>query len=54
MPRRGEPKLAHYVVMKLIKGNEGKGHCIMMDNYFTSIGLLEESGNIGTYGTRNH
>ena len=49
LPRRREPKQAHEVVMKLIEGNEGKGQCIMIDNFFSSIGLLEELGKIGTY-----
>ena len=49
--RRGEPKLVEDVVLKLIHGNEGRGHCIVMDNYFSSIGLFEELGKIGTYAT---
>jgi hypothetical protein len=49
--RRGEPRLAHSIVMKLIEGNHGKGHCLVMDNYFTSVGLLEELAAHGTYGT---
>ena len=48
---RGESRLAHDVVMKLIEGNHGKGHCIVMDNYFISIGLFEELANFGTYAT---
>jgi hypothetical protein len=26
--------------MKLLEGLEDKGHCIVMDNYFSSIGLF--------------
>ena len=40
--RTGKPKFAHNVVMKLIEGNEGKGHCIVMDNFFSSIGHFED------------
>ena len=37
---RGESKLGHDVVMKLMEGNHGKGHCVVMDNYVTSIVLF--------------
>ena len=28
--------------MKLMEGNQRKAHCIVMDNYFTSVGIFEE------------
>ena len=31
---RGEPALAHNVVLKLAEGLENKGHVIVMDNFF--------------------
>jgi hypothetical protein len=37
---RGEPKLAHKVVMELSKDMEEKAHVIAMDNFFTSIELF--------------
>ena len=49
--RQGKPKLVEDVVLKLIHSNEGRRHCIVMDNYFSSIGLFEELGKIGTYAT---
>ena len=50
--RRRKPKLAYDLVLKLIHSNEGKGHCIVMNNYFLSIGLFEELEKIGIYATR--
>jgi hypothetical protein len=50
LPRRGEPQLVHSIVMKLMDGNHGKGHCLVMDNYSTSVGLLEDLAANGTYG----
>ena len=29
--------------------NNGKGHVVVMDNYFTSVGLFEELAQNGTY-----
>ena len=34
LAKKGEPKLANNVVMKLIEGNERKEHYILMDNFF--------------------
>jgi hypothetical protein len=48
---RGEPKLAHKVVMDLAKDIEGKWHVIAMDNFFTSIGLFKELGEKTIYAT---
>jgi hypothetical protein len=48
---RGEPKLAHKVVMELVKDIEGKGHVIAMDNFFTSISLFKELAEKAIYAT---
>jgi hypothetical protein len=40
--RRGESRLTHEVVLKLVSGIEGKGHLVVMDNYFSSIGLFQD------------
>jgi hypothetical protein len=37
---RGEPRLAHNVVMDIVDGLDGKGHVVLMDNYFSSVGLF--------------
>ena len=42
LARRGESLPAHKIVMNLIEGNQPKGHYIVMDNYFTSVGLFED------------
>ena len=47
----GELLLAHNIVMKLMKGNQWKGHCIVMNNYFTSIGFLRSCFEIGLMPT---
>jgi hypothetical protein len=39
---RGEPKLAHNVVLDLARAIEGRGHVIAMDNFFTSVGLFRD------------
>jgi hypothetical protein len=49
---RGEPKLTHKVVMKLVKDIEGKGHVIAMDNFFTTVGLFQELAEKTIYATR--
>ena len=49
--RREEAQLAYSVVTKLIEGNNGKGHVVVIDNYFTSVGLFEELVLNGTYAT---
>ena len=46
-----ESGVAHEVVMKLANGLENKGHCIAMDNYFTSIPLFKELLLKGIYAT---
>jgi hypothetical protein len=47
----GEPCLAHNVVLKLVRGLEGKNHIIVMDNYFSSIGLFKELRGMEIYAT---
>jgi hypothetical protein len=49
---RGEVGAAYGVIMKLLRGLEEKGHCIVMDNYFCSIPLFEELVRQGIYATR--
>jgi hypothetical protein len=39
---RGEAGAAYRVVMKLLEGLEGKGHCVVMDYYFCSILLFKD------------
>ena len=40
--RQGEAKLAYEVVLNLVSGLKGKGHLLVMDNYFSSIGLFQD------------
>ena len=49
--RRGESLLVHNIVMKLMAGNHQKRHCVVMHNYFTSVGLFEELSQNGIYAT---
>jgi hypothetical protein len=42
LARRGEGNLARNVVVKLMEGLEGKGHVLITDNYFSSVGLFKE------------
>jgi hypothetical protein len=49
--RRGEAKLAHEVVLNMVSGFEGRGHLLVMDNYFSSIGLFQELLAKGIYAT---
>jgi hypothetical protein len=37
--------------MKLLRGLEEKGHCVVMDNYFCSIPLFEDLAKKGIYAT---
>jgi hypothetical protein len=39
-PMVGDARLAHNVVLRLLDGLWDLGHCVTMDNYFTSIGLF--------------
>jgi hypothetical protein len=45
----GEAGAAYIVVMKLLEGLEGKGHCVIMDNYFCSIPLFRDLVDKGIY-----
>jgi hypothetical protein len=49
---RGEPKLAHKVVMELSRDIEWKGHVIAMDNFFTNVGLFKDLAAKAIYATR--
>ena len=46
----GKSSVAYEVVVNLAISLENKGHCIAMDNYFTSILLLKELLSKGIYG----
>jgi hypothetical protein len=48
---RQEASAAYAVVMKLLRGLEEKGHCVVMDNYFYSIQLFEDLLKKGIYAT---
>jgi hypothetical protein len=45
----GEAGAAYGVVMKLLKGMEGEGHCVVMDNFCCSIPLFEDLVKMGIY-----
>jgi hypothetical protein len=48
---RGEATLAHAIVTKLLQGLDNKGHCVVMDIYFSSIDLFKDLALQGTYAT---
>ena len=48
---RGEPKLAHNVVLKMVEGLGNVGHLMVMDNFFSSIGLFMDLLSIGIYAS---
>ena len=48
---RRDSTMAYEVVRKLSLGLQNLGHCITMDNYFTSIRLLIDLASRGIYGT---
>jgi hypothetical protein len=48
---RGDASAAYGVVMKLLRGVEEKGHCVVMDNYFCSIPLFVDLAKKGIYAT---
>lgn len=48
---RREANVAHNVVMRLLNGQEGKGHVVVTDNYFSSIGLFTELATLEIYAT---
>ena len=48
---RGEPKLARNVVVNLTSEIGGRGHVIVMDNFFTSVGLFRDLLSKSIYAT---
>jgi hypothetical protein len=48
---REEQALAHRVITQLTTGLENKEHVLVMDNYFTSIGLFRDLERRGIYAT---
>jgi hypothetical protein len=48
---RAEGNAAYGVIIKLLQGLEGKGHCVVMDNYFCSIPLFKDLVAKGIYAT---
>ena len=48
---RGGPSVPHRVVLRLLEGLHNRGHCVVMDNYFTSVPLFRELASLGTYAT---
>jgi hypothetical protein len=49
--RNGEGNMSRNMVLGLMVGLEGKGHVLVCDNYFSSIGLFMELYNCDIYGT---
>ena len=47
----GEGSVAYGVVMNLLQGLEDKGHCVVMENFFTSIPLFRDLASKGIYAT---
>jgi hypothetical protein len=50
-PSRGEPRLAHNVVLNMVDGLDGKGHVVVMDNYLSSVGLFTKMASQKIYAT---
>jgi hypothetical protein len=48
---RAESNLAKGVVLKMVDGMENKGHVVVMDNYFTGVGLFKKLLDRGIYAT---
>ena len=48
---RGELQLAHLIAICLMDGNNGNGHVVVMDHYFSNVGLFEELARNGTFCT---
>jgi hypothetical protein len=42
---------AYAIVLKLLQGLEEKGHCVVMDNFFSSIPLFRDLASKGIYAT---
>jgi hypothetical protein len=47
----GEVGAAYGVVINLLQGLEGRGHCVVMDNFFCSIPLFKDLVKKGIYAT---
>jgi hypothetical protein len=47
----GQGGVAYGVVMNLLHGLEEKGHCVVMDNFFSSIPLFRDLASKGIYAT---
>jgi hypothetical protein len=47
----GQGGAAYGVVMNLLRGLEDKGHCVVMDNFFTSVPLFRDLASKGIYTT---
>ena len=47
----GEGNMASNVVLGLMEGLEGKGHVLVIDNYFSGIRLFTELANCEIYAT---
>jgi hypothetical protein len=50
---RVEATLTEGVVLNMVDGMENKGHVVVMDNYFTSVGLFRKLLDRGIYATRS-
>ena len=46
-----EESVATKVVLNLVNGLEGKGHVVVIDNYFTGVGLFTELSSHEIYAT---
>ena len=47
----GDANMVEGVVPRMVEGMENKGHVVVMDNYFTSMGLLKKLLERGIYAT---
>jgi hypothetical protein len=47
----GEGGATYGVVMRLVQGLEGKGHCVVMDNFFCLVPLFRDLALKGKYAT---
>jgi hypothetical protein len=50
-PPTGQGNATYGIVMNLLQGLEDKGHCMVMDNFFTSILLYRDLAKKGIYAT---
>ena len=47
----GEPRLAHNVILRMVKDLSHVGHVVVMDNFFSSIGLFKDLLSRDIYAT---